>query len=106
MGVQLSGMIFSFGIQHRQVVPRVTAFLAPSRSFHFVSINTTANASCCMGIHIWKCEFVSSNKGKKHLGFILAAETAERPKERGNKPKYKQTFVILNGNMILVFFKS
>jgi len=94
------------GIWRLQVLPRATGSLAPLRSFHFVLINEAANASCCTGICVWKCKFISSNKGKKHLGFILAAETTERPKERGNKPKYKQTFVILNNNMILVFLKS
>lgn len=39
-------------------------------------------------------------KGRKHLGFTLAAETTETPKERGNKPKYKQTFDILNNTVI------
>lgn len=77
------GSLFICDIQNCHMLPKLTGFLSSWRSFHFVSINKTANASRWSGICIWKCRSISSNKGKNHLGFILAAET----KRDLNKPK-------------------
>lgn len=68
-------------------------------------VSCSLKFSFCFSKRISKClllyrdlhldmQIHGSNKGKRHLGFILAAETTEESNERGNKPKYKQTFVV------------